>query len=108
MTIDTISARMLEPWKMNPSEVVKSYMFLSSMFGQRTLEWIAADSEAAKFEAGLLSEDMTSAKAHTLLRASDVGRDAMRLKGELKAIEEMIKALKRAQQYYSDERYMQK
>lgn len=103
ITIDSISASMREPWKMTPPVIVKSYMYLSSMFGQRTLEFIEADAKAAEFEAKLLSEDMTSAKAKTLLKASQEGREANRLRGELKAIEEMIKALKRAQQYFSEE-----
>jgi hypothetical protein len=103
MTIDSIAANMREPWKMPPAQIVQSYMFLSSIFGQKTLEFIEADAKAGEVEAKYLSEDMTSAKAKTLLKASPEGKNASRLRGELKAIEEMTKALKRAQQYYSEE-----
>ena len=102
MTFHSILKRMSTPWVMMPREVVQSYMYLVSVHSQKTMEFLETDAKAAGYETKLL-ETMTSAKARTLLRASDEGKTAAMLKGELSALQEAIRALKRAQAYYADE-----
>ena len=86
-----------------PREVMEAYMYLAALRAEKTLELAEAEVEAAKMEAEYISQDMSSAAAKTLTRASDVGLKALKLRAGVSGLEEMIKALKRAQQFHSDE-----
>lgn len=103
MTTDSIMAQMRTPWAMSPREIVYSYMFLVSVHAQKVLQYLEADAKAAELEGQYLSEDMTSAKAKTMVKTTPQGKESARLKGEIGAIQQMIQALKRAQAFYSDE-----
>jgi len=103
MTIEGIMERMSTPWVMTPKEIVHSYMFLVSAHSRRTLEYLAADLKASQLEKKYLDEGMTSSKAKTVVKASSEGYEAVRLKAEIATLQEMIRALKRSQQYFADE-----
>lgn len=103
MSFESIQERMRTPWSLSPREIVESYLYLVSVYGQKTLEFVNADGRCASLEGEYLRQDMTSAKAKALVRLTESGQSVSRLKAELAVIQETIRALKRAQQYMSEE-----
>ena len=105
MTFASIRERMMTPWAMTIKEIVHSYMYLVSVYGQKTLEHCEASILAATLEGQKLTEGMTATKAKALTKMSNEGQRLTILAGELKVIEEMIRALKKAQNYQSTDEH---
>lgn len=103
MTFDDIRERMKKPGDMTPREVTEAYMYLSAVFAERSQMLASVLADLAVVEAKHVEDGTTAAAAKVLTNASPAGQSVLRLKGEVKGLEEMIKALKKAQQFYADE-----
>ena len=106
MELALIQESLKSPEALTPRDVVNMTLYLSSEYGRITEAFLTATGEASTIEADLLmQEDMTSAKAKVLTAASDAGKRRMNFGGQLKAIEQMIQALKKTQAYFSEHKY---
>lgn len=100
-SLESIMERMKNPAMMRPAEVTQSYMFLAQLYAHYSVELCDVDAAVAAEEGKMLQDDpeLSSAKAKQIVRGSVDGLKEIKLRGRLKAIEELIKALKRAQRY---------
>lgn len=103
MTLESIRERMKTPSVLAPREVTEAFMFLSAVYAERSQLLASALADLAIVEAQHIEQGTTSAAAKVLTNATPAGQSVLRLKGEVKGLEEMIKALKKAQQFYADE-----
>lgn len=94
---------MKNPSVMTPREVMEAYMFMAAFYAERSSLLADAMAQLVVIESSFVEKGVTSAAARTMASATEGGRLIMQLKGEVKGLEEMIKALKKAQQYYAEE-----
>lgn len=106
MELEEIRASLRTPEALTPRDVVNMTLYLSSIYGTLTESLLKATAEANEEEARLLSDpDMTSSRAKVMASASEPGKAKMIYTGRLKSIEQMIQALKKAQAYFSENKY---
>lgn len=95
---------MSSPADMTPLEVKNAYMELSAKYAQITAELADTQSEYNKVLAGHLEgSDIAHNRAKALAMASEPGVKMVKLQGREKATLEVIRSLKRAQNYLENE-----
>lgn len=88
---------------MTPAQVVEAHMFLASYLAQQCTKIGSARVAVAKKESEYIGKGLTNAASKSLASSSEEGLVLLQLNSESKGLEEMIRSLKRAQQYYADE-----
>lgn len=102
-TLEAILERLKTPSVLTPREVTESYMFLSQLYANYCAQLADAMAESAILEGRYVYDGETSAKARALTDGREEGQKVIKLKGRVKGLEEIIKSLKKAQQFMSDE-----
>ncbi len=103
MTYENIIERMKDLSKVTPADVVRFYGYLAALLAEKSQDLAESMAEVAQLEAKYIEEGESSASAETKAQASPEGLKMLKLKAGLKGCEEMIRCLKKAQQYYADE-----
>lgn len=102
MTKLSIIERMKTPSDMRPLEVMESYAFLAAIMAEEGEHLAEIDSRLAGVEALYIQDGKTSSAARSLIRGSELGKEHLMLRASYKASEELIRALKKMQQYHAD------
>lgn len=102
-TIETIMERLKTPSLLTPRECTEGHIFLSQLYATYCAQLADAMAECALREGERLTDGNTSVKAKAIVAAEPEGQKVLKLKGRVKGLEEIIKSLKRAQQFYADE-----
>lgn len=102
-SFDLIVAEMKSPELMTPRKVMEYMVWLSAAYSERHSEATEARIARGQYEADLVREGKTAAAARTLAAVSDAGMAEQRLAAALKSTEEMIRSLKKAGVFLSEE-----
>lgn len=103
ITLEQIIERMGQPSSLTPKEVCDYYLYLTSYYARFSVELCDVMAVVAKKEGDLVAGGETSSKAKQLASRSEEGLSMIKLKGRLKATEELIRSLKAAQKYMLEE-----
>jgi hypothetical protein len=103
LTIEKILTAMLEPSKLTPRQVTEFYIYLGAIFAEKHVKHAETQIERSRVESVHVAEDMPHNQAKALAMASEAGEREIRLKAELTGIIEAMRALKKAQAFFSDE-----
>ena len=90
---------MKEPSTITPRETKDFYIFLSSEWAILHDELTKASKERAMFIALKIAEKFTARNAELLSDAEPSGQSVIGCKAQIKGLEEVIRALKRSQDY---------
>lgn len=102
-TTEGILEAMKNPELLTPRTVFESYAFLASTLSDEQMQLAELEGRLAKMEADYIGEGRTSAAAIALTRGSEMGVEARKLRAIVTGHTECIRALKKAQAYFSDE-----
>jgi hypothetical protein len=89
--IDTMKKWVEEKHPISPAQWLDACAKINILRGDLDDKLFEMESELAKEKEKLLSQDMTNAKAETIIKATDKYLEVRKLGGLLKRIEEMIK-----------------
>lgn len=103
LTKEGILERMRDPGSLVPREVMEFYAYLSATFADIHITASELKAAMAGEMARHVSEGESAAKAKMLVEGSLQGQSYIKCVGELTGLEEAIRALKKAQQYYTEE-----
>ena len=103
METKEIIERMREPATITPRETKDFYIFLSSEWACLHDELSKATRDRAMFIALKIAEKHTARTAELLADAQPFGQSVIGCKAQIKGLEEVIRALKRSQDYFSME-----
>lgn len=103
ISVEQIIQAMKTPENLSPRLVRDAYVFLSAVYAEKHVQLSAKLAVMASKEAELVTAATTSAKARQLVKGSPDGVEAIRLTGDINALEQLINALKRAQAFAQTE-----
>jgi hypothetical protein len=91
------------PADLTPRMVMEGYIELSAYYAEKHVLSAELTSDLISIESQYLEKGFPSSKAKTCSMATEQGKKQLIIKGQLKALEEIIRALKKAQQHYENE-----
>ena len=96
--------KLKNPSMMTPAQIRDGYMEMSAYYAQIHTELSDTTAEFNRLLAQYLEDDeVPHNKARALALGTDVGAKMVKLGGREKSILEVIRSLKKAQQYYENE-----
>ncbi len=102
-TFDLIVAEMKSPEVMTPRKVMEYMVWLSAAYAECHGKATEARIARGQYEASLIRDGQTSSAAKALASVSDAGIAELRMCAALKSTEEMIRSLKKAGAFLSEE-----